>query len=114
MKTCNSCPHYREAISVGFTVVECQKAYKIINVLLASKPVSTPNWCPMTNTVHPTILAAMAPFTPPPTDTQRIDWVLEVITGGDNEEASRKTYALAQALMTGLEGRALIDKAMSL
>lgn len=115
MKTCNFCPHYRETISVGFSVTECQKAGKIIDVLAKDRVSKIPNWCPMNNTVHPTILAAIAPFVPPaPTDQQRIDWLLEVITGGDTKEADSKALCLAKALMTGLEGRELIDKAMSL
>jgi hypothetical protein len=113
VKTCKPCPHSKEGISVGFTVVECQKAYKVISVLIKPDYPPIPNWCPM-NEVHPTILETLKPFIPPPTDTQRIDWLLDVITGGDTAEADRKTYTLAKAMMTGLEGRALIDKAMSL
>lgn len=112
MKTCNTCPHFRESISIGFSVTECQKDGKIIDVLTKNKPSKTPDWCPMNNTVHPTILSAMAPMLPPPTDTQRIDWLLEVFSGGDN--ADKKTLAMAKAFTLGLEGRALIDKAMAL
>ena len=73
--------------------------------------------------IHPTILDAMSPMIPKPfptspagraepTDTQRLDWLMPVISGDDNQLATQRTIALGLMLLNGLEGRAAIDKAM--
>jgi hypothetical protein len=114
MNNCKSCPHFLASVSFTGTIAECGKAHKSIGQIYSlTQPIPTPKWCPM-NEVHPTILAAIAPMIPPPTDTQRMDWVLEVLSGDESAEADRKTYAMAKALTLGLVGRAMLDKAMSL
>lgn len=112
-KDCNNCTHCLKSVSVGFTVATCEKLHKVIDVQTTLKPLTTPKWCPMSS-VHPTILASMAAMVPPPTDTQRLEWLLPVVSGGISAEADRRTLALGTALISGLEGRALIDKAMTL
>lgn len=71
--------------------------------------------------VHPTILGAMASMMPfptspagraTPTDTQRLDWLLPIVSGEDNQISTQRTIALALMLVNGLEGRPAIDKAM--
>ena len=42
----------------------------------------------------------------------RFDWVLPVIAGNDEELANDRTLKLAQAMMLGLKGEAIVDKAM--
>lgn len=44
-----------------------------------------------------------------PVDTERLEWVLPIVTGDDDEVASRRTAALAQGLLRSLSGRELID-----
>ncbi len=45
-------------------------------------------------------------------DANILDWVLPILTGVDSDSADKKTMALAQALMSGLDGREAIAKAM--
>ena len=47
-----------------------------------------------------------------PTDSQRLDWALPILTGHDSENADALAMNLAMQLMRGLDGRAAIDAAM--
>lgn len=44
-------------------------------------------------------------------DTERLEWVLPVVTGSNDAEADSRTVLLAQALFRGQDGRAAIDAA---
>ena len=50
------------------------------------------------------------------TDTDRIDWVLDILSLGDDTQADRKTLAvaiaLAQGIVIGKTGRDVLDAAM--
>ena len=73
--------------------------------------------------IHPTIFDSMSSMIPKPfptspagrsepTDTQRLDWLMPVVSGEDGQVATQRTIALGLMLLSGLEGRAAIDKAM--
>lgn len=44
-----------------------------------------------------------------PADTDRLDWVLPIVSGDDDAVANRRTAALAAGLVRGLSGRELVD-----
>lgn len=44
-------------------------------------------------------------------DKERLDWVLPIITGEDDDTANNRTVVLAACLMGGLTGRDAIDAA---
>lgn len=46
-------------------------------------------------------------------DANMLNWVLPILTGEDSDAADKKALVIASALMSGLEGRAAIDKAMN-
>lgn len=48
------------------------------------------------------------------TDSQRVDWLLPVITGEESFTANQRTTILGACLMAGLDGRMAIDRAMEM
>lgn len=45
-------------------------------------------------------------------DTARLDWVLDILSLGDDSKADKKSLKLAGAIMLGKQGREAIDVAM--
>lgn len=48
----------------------------------------------------------------PPTDTQRLEWVLPILSCGPETDANARLLALGRVLFEGLDGRDAIDLAM--
>lgn len=48
----------------------------------------------------------------PRTDTERLEWVMDVLSLGDDTKADRKAVVLGGAILQGKTGRDAIDSAM--
>lgn len=76
-------------------------------------------WRGATNTLHRAILLDELPQQANSAaccaviseDTHRLEWLLPILNGEDDDEANRRTAMLGLALTQGLAGRAAIDKA---
>ncbi len=49
-----------------------------------------------------------------PTDSQRVEWLLPVVTGEESFTANQRTAILGACLMAGLDGRKALDRAMEM
>jgi len=50
----------------------------------------------------------------PTTETERLDWLLPIITGVNTPEIDKRTAAIGACLIAGLDGRDALDRAMGL
>jgi len=72
------------------------------------------NVAPPVDVISGTVTIDLDVFTALQEDRKRLEWIMPIVTGGDNPDTNKRTVMLARALINGKDMREALDFAMAL